>query len=207
MTDKGNVLCTDAVLQNIDGVYWTAAWTAHAVAKLLVKQRVEGASITFVSSFLGYAAVPGYTPYTPGKFAVRGLADSLRAELKLYDIAVHLYMPAGILSPGYEDEQKIKHALTKKIEESDTPISAELCTKYLLKGIERGQYQITNDLLTDIVRVSTCGPVPWNGPMDVVYGFFGLFAMPIYRFVVESTTKKFKKSIEEEHKADGFYDN
>ncbi len=38
---------------------------------MMVKQKVQG-SLTFVSSFLGYTAFAGYSPYTPGKFALRG---------------------------------------------------------------------------------------------------------------------------------------
>lgn len=192
--------------QGLDGVYWVSAWTAHAVVKMMVKQRVKG-TITFVSSFVGYAAIAGYSPYAPGKFALRGLADSLRAEMFLHDIKVHLYMPAGILSPGYENEQKTKHAITKKIEESDTPISPEAAVRYLVRGIEKGNYQITNDFMTDMVRVATAGPVPWNGPLDLVYSALSAIVMPIFRQVVDGTVRSSKKSVEEELQAQGFFDN
>lgn len=126
-----------------------------------------------MSSFLGYTSFAGYSPYSPGKYALRGLADSLRSELQLHDITVHLYMPAGILSPGYENEQKTKPGITKQIEEGDTPIAPEAAAALLIKGLERGNYQITNDLVTDLVRVASKGPVPGNGLVDLVYGFIG----------------------------------
>jgi 3-dehydrosphinganine reductase len=72
-----------------------------------------------------------------------GLADSLRSEVLLYqkshDLKIHLYTPAGILSPGYEEEEKTKPAVTKKIEEGDEPISPEKCVEVLLSGESRSE--------------------------------------------------------------------
>lgn len=33
---------------------------------------------------------------------------------------------------------------------------------FAVEGLERGYYQITNDLLTDILRVASRGNAPWN---------------------------------------------
>lgn len=63
-----------------------------------------------------------------------GLADTLRSEYLLYDIDVHLYLPAGILSPNYEVENRTKPEITKKIEEGDTPMTPEDCVKCLING-------------------------------------------------------------------------
>lgn len=52
----------------------------------------------------------------------------------LYGISIHLFMPAGIDTPGFVEEEKEKPAVTKKIEESDSQISPDLCAKYLLAG-------------------------------------------------------------------------
>jgi 3-dehydrosphinganine reductase len=72
-----------------------------------------------------------------------GLADSLRSEVLLYqkthDLKIHLYTPAGILSPGYDEEEKTKPAVTKKIEEGDEPISPEKCVEVLLSGESRSE--------------------------------------------------------------------
>lgn len=38
---------------------------------MMVKQKVKG-SLTFVSSFVGYTSFAGYSPYAPGKYALRG---------------------------------------------------------------------------------------------------------------------------------------
>ena len=80
-----------------------------------------------------------------------GLADSLRSEVLLYqkthDLKIHLYTPAGILSPGYDEEEKTKPAVTKKIEEGDEPISPEKCVEVLLSGESRMQARAREVLL------------------------------------------------------------
>lgn len=63
-----------------------------------------------------------------------GLADTLRSEFILYGIDVHMYLPAGILSPNYEVENRTKPDITKKIEEGDTPMTPEDCVKCLITG-------------------------------------------------------------------------
>lgn len=115
----------------------------------MVSQRIHG-KIVFVSSFLGYASFAGYSPYAPGKYALRGksspvdltqsatdwsgLADTLRSELLLHSISVHIFMPCGIQSAGYEAEQRMKPRITKKIEESDDILPAEDVSKSLIAG-------------------------------------------------------------------------
>jgi hypothetical protein len=52
----------------------------------------------------------------------------------LYDIGVTMFMPAGIDSPGYIEEQKEKPAPTKKLEESDEISSPEVVVGHLIRG-------------------------------------------------------------------------
>jgi hypothetical protein len=53
----------------------------------------------------------------------------------LHDISVHLFMPAGIDSPGFVEEEREKPKVTRKIEESDEQISPEKCAEYLFAGM------------------------------------------------------------------------
>jgi hypothetical protein len=62
------------------------------------------------------------------------LADALRSEMILHNISIHLFMPAGIDTPGFVEEEKEKPAVTRKIEESDDQISPEKCAEYLIAG-------------------------------------------------------------------------
>lgn len=63
-----------------------------------------------------------------------GLAESLRNELILYGISVHLFLPATIYSPGFEREQLLKPEITKKVEGPDEGMSCEGVAKELIKG-------------------------------------------------------------------------
>ena len=64
--------------------------------------------IVGVSSAAGILGMFGYTAYSPTKFAVRGLLESLRAEMKPHNVAVHCVFPADIDTPQLEFENRTK---------------------------------------------------------------------------------------------------
>jgi 3-dehydrosphinganine reductase len=100
---------------------------------MMVRQQ-RGGKIVFVSSTLGYMSIPGYSSYSPAKHALRGLTDTLRPELLLYGIDVHCFFPPTMYTPGYDEENKSKPALTLDIEKDDTGLTAEQAAEGLLKG-------------------------------------------------------------------------
>lgn len=63
-----------------------------------------------------------------------GLADSLRSEMILHDISVHLFLPATIFSPGFDRENVTKPALTKAIEGPDEGMTCEAVAGKLIAG-------------------------------------------------------------------------
>lgn len=179
----------------LNATYLPALHTSSVALRTMIKQGIKGGRIVFVSSFLGYTTFVGYTGYSAGKYAIRGLADSLRSEVLLYqkthDLKIHLYTPAGILSPGYDEEEKTKPTVTKKIEEGDEPISPEKCVEVLLSGMDKGYYQITNDFITDLVRSQTRGAVPMNNTLwDIVLSILGFIGLPIWRIITDGTVRK-----------------
>ncbi|WVQ95286.1 hypothetical protein IAU59_002381 [Kwoniella sp. CBS 9459] len=197
---------TQELKDGFDGVYWVSAWTAHSATKMMVKQRRPG-KILFVSSFLGYASFAGYSTYSPGKYALRGLADTLRTEMILHDIEVHIFMPCGILGPGYEAECAAKPALTAKIEEADTPLEPEVCARYLENGLRKGHYQITDNLSCDFVRLRSNAGVPSNNVLlDTFYLLVSTIGVPIWRMTADATVRTFKKSVNADLEAKGFFD-
>ena len=122
----------------------------QAATKEMVRQGIKG-KIVFVSSVLGLMSFVGYTTYSPGKFAIRGarptavsckapidgclgLAESLRSELKMYGIDVHVAFPATILSPGLDEENEVKPKITLKIEETDSGSPPEEVAAGILRG-------------------------------------------------------------------------
>ncbi|GHJ87840.1 hypothetical protein NliqN6_4242 [Naganishia liquefaciens] len=169
----------------LDGTYWVSAWTAQIAGKTM-SARQQGGRIVFVGSFLALTTFVGYAGYAPGKYALKGLADTLRSEYLLYGIDVHMYLPAGILSPNFEVENRTKPEITKKIEEGDNPMTPEACVECLITGLERGYYQITNDLITDILRVASRGNAPWNNIVwDGILLIIAAIGVPVWRWIID----------------------
>lgn len=74
---------------------WGVIYGCHYfVAKMV--ERARGGHIVNLSSLLGYSGLPGTLPYVTTKFAVFGYSESLRAELRDYDIGVSTICPGVI---------------------------------------------------------------------------------------------------------------
>ncbi|KAG2070775.1 NAD(P)-binding protein [Suillus decipiens] len=165
--------------------YWIQAWTAFAVAKQMVRQNKKG-KIVLVSSTLGYMSFIGYSSYSPAKYALRGLADSLHSELMLYGIDTHIFFPPTMYTPGYEEENKAKPAITRTIESTDEGLTADQAAAGLLAGVEKGHAHITADLITSLFRASTRGCAPRsNAAFDFVLDLVAQIGIPIWRRSVD----------------------
>ncbi|MHA1786282.1 MAG: SDR family NAD(P)-dependent oxidoreductase, partial [Candidatus Helarchaeota archaeon] len=64
--------------------------------------------VGFVSSFLGFFGIMGYATYAPTKFAIVGLAEVMRNELKPYNIGISVLFPSDTKTPGFDEENKLK---------------------------------------------------------------------------------------------------
>jgi 3-dehydrosphinganine reductase len=172
----------ESMRNGMDNTYWLAAWSAMAASKRMIRTRTKG-KITFVSSVLGYFGMIGYSTYSPGKHAIRGLAETLRQELLLYSIDVHLYMPVTMFTPGYEEENKTKPDLVLKIEETDGGLSPEKAAEGLYQGVRKGDFHITDTFIADLFRTSTRGASPFGSNIlkDLLYGLIGLIGLVLWR--------------------------
>lgn len=76
--------------------------------------------IVLTSSAAGQLGVYGYTTYAPTKYAIRGFADTLHAELMRSHpkLSIQLAFPIDTDTPGYQEELKTAPAITKKLSES-----------------------------------------------------------------------------------------
>jgi len=172
----------ESMREGMDNTYWLSAWSANGAAKRMAQTRRKG-KIVFVSSLLGYFGMIGYSTYSPGKHAIRGLAETLRQELLLYSIDVHIYMPGTMYSPGYKEENKVKPELVRNIEESDEGITPERAAEGLFQGVRKGGFYITDTFVGDIFRTSTRGVAPY-GPnilKDLLFSVFGAISLPLWR--------------------------
>ena len=100
----------------------------------MVKEGIKG-RLVLVSSTLGLMGLIGYSSYAPTKFALRGLAETLRQELIPFEIKTHIYYVTTIKSAGYATENETKPEITKIIEGSEDSDSNPLVrARTLLNG-------------------------------------------------------------------------
>ncbi|KAB8335312.1 SDR family oxidoreductase [Scytonema tolypothrichoides VB-61278] len=108
----------------------------------VMEQRRQG-HVVLISSGSGLIGIYGYTPYSPSKFALRGLAESLRGEVKLSGIHISIVYPPDTDTPQLEEENKTKPIETKMITNTAKTWSAEDVAREIIWGIRRKSFAIT----------------------------------------------------------------
>jgi 3-dehydrosphinganine reductase len=120
--------------------YFGTLYCIRAVLPAM-KQQHRG-KIGMISSGAGLIGVYGYSAYSPSKFALRGLAEALRAELKSVGIGVSIAYPPDTDTPQLAAENKIKPPATRQITATASPWQADRVARIIIKGLNRGQFEI-----------------------------------------------------------------
>jgi 3-dehydrosphinganine reductase len=120
--------------------YFGSLYSVKAVLPAMVK-RQQG-HIVLLSSGAGLMGIYGYSAYCPSKFALRGLAESLRGELKPKGIKLSVVYPPDTDTPQLAAENKIKPLETKQITATATVLSAEAVAHEILRGVVKQQFAI-----------------------------------------------------------------
>ncbi len=110
----------------------------------LLRERPE-AFLVNISSVFGIMGYPLQGPYSTAKFAVRGLTETLRYELKDTSILVSCVHPGGIrtnIIRNIEPSNTRKHARFAAVFEKMAKTSSEEAAAVILKGIEKGKNRI-----------------------------------------------------------------
>jgi 3-dehydrosphinganine reductase len=130
--------------------------TLHAV-RAVVPSMIERrhGHMVLVSSTAGIVGVHGYSAYAPTKFAVRGLAETLRSELKPHGIAVTCVYPPDTDTPGLARENEDKPAATASLSAKAKPKTAPQVAKAIVRGIERDRLSVVVDPLTRILGLAS----------------------------------------------------
>ncbi|MRR28973.1 SDR family NAD(P)-dependent oxidoreductase [bacterium] len=151
------------------------------VLKVLVPlmQQHKNGVIVNISSIAGFIGVYGYTAYGASKFAVSGLSDALRSELKPDGIQVSIVFPPDTDTPQLTYESQFKPAVTKEIAGSAKLLDPNVVAAETLKAVARKQY---------IVLPGSEGKL-----MYWLHHFVGRLLYPIMDMMVDSALKKSKK--------------
>ncbi|GBE22212.1 MAG TPA: SDR family NAD(P)-dependent oxidoreductase [Actinobacteria bacterium] len=98
--------------------------------------------VAFVSSMMGYFGMIGYSAYSPSKFAIVGLAEALRHELKPYGIGFSVLFPPDTDTPGLVNENKTKPVETAIMSEAAGLLSPDAVARTFVDGILAGRFSI-----------------------------------------------------------------
>ncbi len=117
--------------------YLGAVYTIKAALPHLLEKKKSAISIT--SSILGIKGIFGYATYAPTKFALIGLSEVLRSELKDRGVQVSVLLPPDTDTPGFEEEKKVRPYETDVIGGTAGLMSSEELARRYMVGFKKGK--------------------------------------------------------------------
>lgn len=117
--------------------------SVHAIQIVLPRmiQRGQGHIIN-ISSMAGYLNIYGYSAYGASKYAVTGLSDALRMELKPRGIQISLVYPPDTDTPQLAYEKQFKPKPTHALSAGGGLVGANAVAQEILKGVYQKRYII-----------------------------------------------------------------
>lgn len=116
-------------------------WNTCSV--LVPPMKAKGGAIVNVSSMAGFLGVFGYCDYAASKFAIVGFSETLKSELRRYNISVHVLCPPDTDTPGFATENLTKPAETRAISAGAKVMTSEAIARAMLAGIRKNTFMIT----------------------------------------------------------------
>jgi 3-dehydrosphinganine reductase len=104
--------------------------------------RARKGHVATVSSMLGFMGMIGYAAYSPTKFALVGLTESLRNELKPHGIRFSVLYPPDTDTDGFKKENQSKPEETRLMSGSVKLMSAAAVADVFVRGLLKKQYAI-----------------------------------------------------------------
>jgi 3-dehydrosphinganine reductase len=109
----------------------------------LAGMRARGAGrALIVGSAAGLAGIHGYAAYAPTKFALRGLAEALRAEHAPHGVQVAIAHPPDTDTPQLAAERAERPAETAALAGAAGAWAADAVAEAILRGLARGRADI-----------------------------------------------------------------
>jgi len=118
----------------------TGPWTVTQTLVSYMKER--GGTIVFVSSVAGLIGTFGYSAYSASKFALIGLAETLRNELKPWNIRIAVLCPSDTDTPGFTTENMTKPFETKLMSATIKIMSPDAVADFFMKGLSKKRFII-----------------------------------------------------------------
>lgn len=122
--------------------------TLNLVRPVAAAMAARGAGrIVMIASAAAFVGIAGYSAYAPGKFAIRGLGETLRAELAPHGISVSVAFPPDTDTPQHAAEQALLPEATRRISSGGGLLSAEAVARAIVAGAEKGRFMLAPSLL------------------------------------------------------------
>jgi len=133
-------LTTEIFRWNMDINYFGTVYVLKALVPGMIRR--GSGQIINVSSGVGLFNVYGYTAYGASKYAINGLTEALRMELKPHGIRVSLVIPADTNTAQLAYEQQYKPEITKKITQVAGLMQPEQVARDMFNQAAAGKYLI-----------------------------------------------------------------
>jgi 3-dehydrosphinganine reductase len=154
----------------------------HVLPKM--KARKDGI-IVLTSSQGGLMGIYGLGAYSAAKFAVRGLAEALAMETKMFSINVTLGLPADTDTPGFANEQKSKPKITQEICGSGGLFKPEQVGKKLFEDALKGNFFSILGFESWILSILCVGMAPWKNPLLGLLQCYVMGPLRMISFVIQ----------------------
>ncbi|XP_073347163.1 3-dehydrosphinganine reductase [Pagrus major] len=158
--------------------YLGSVYPTRAVITTMKERRMG--RIMFVSSQAGQIGLFGYTAYSPSKFALRGLAESLQMEIKPYNIYVTVAYPPDTDTPGLAEENKTKPLETKLIAETSGVCQPDQVAKIIVRDAVQGNFNSSVGPDGYMLSALTCGMSPVT---SITEGLQQIVTMGLFRTI------------------------
>lgn len=112
-----------------------------------------GSHIGFVSSVAGYLGVFGFSAYAASKFALTGLAESIRNEAKDYGIGVTVIYPPDTDTPMYHQDIDSKLPECIALSANAKLVQPEEVAQKFVNGILKGRFEVFCNLESRLIRM------------------------------------------------------
>jgi 3-dehydrosphinganine reductase len=122
--------------------------TRNVIAAILPFMKIRGGHIVNVSSMLGLIGIFGYAAYSASKFALVGLSECLRSELKRYKIHVSVFCPPEVDTPMTDYMLTSSPHETRALVKMTGLMSVQKAVRILLAGITKKHFLIVPGFLS-----------------------------------------------------------
>jgi len=99
--------------------------------------------LIYFSSMLGYLGIMGFGAYVPTKFAITGLGEALRNELKPHKIKCSIVYPPDTNTPGLTTENEGKPLECVIMSETGGLLESEEVSEYVIKKLLKNKFHIS----------------------------------------------------------------